>query len=114
MAREWSTPEEQERAEFMGRLLLHMAKRSVETVHEFKQVAAKDLNRIKRAFANPFGPYDKVDFLSGAALVGSTYVAQAAMILWGPPPVKALGAAWVAVPMGDPFVFHFGVQHNPF
>jgi hypothetical protein len=72
------------------------------------------VERAKSRFANPFGPYDRMDVVAGGTVLAATYFTQAAMILWGPPPVKAVGVAWVAFPMGDPFAFGLGVKYNPF
>ncbi len=74
----------------------------------------ESVERWKSRFANPFGPYDRMDVFAGGVALVSTYMLQASMIIWGPPPVKALGVAWVAFPMGDPFVFGLGVKYNPF
>ena len=74
----------------------------------------ESVDSFKKRLGNPFGPYDTTDFLAGTALLGATYGVQAAMIIWGPPPVKALGAAWVVAPMADPIVFGLGAKYNPF
>ncbi len=45
---------------------------------------------------------------TGVTAVVSMYLIQASMIIWGPPPVKALGIAWAATPGMDPLMFGFG------
>ncbi len=45
---------------------------------------------------------------TGVAAVLSMYVIGGSMILWGPPPVKAVGAAWMVMPGMDPLMFSFG------
>ena len=45
---------------------------------------------------------------TGVTAVVSMYLIQASMIIWGPPPVKALGIAWAATPGMDPLMFSFG------
>lgn len=45
---------------------------------------------------------------TGTAAVITMYLIQATMIVWGPPPIKALGVAWAAFPLMDPFVFGLG------
>jgi len=45
---------------------------------------------------------------AGTGLVVLTYLAQATMIIWGPPPVKAIGIAWISFPMLDPITFGIG------
>jgi hypothetical protein len=45
---------------------------------------------------------------TGTIALGSMYLIQASMIIWGPPPVKAFGLAWAVIPMMDPFVFGLG------
>ena len=47
-------------------------------------------------------------FRAGAGLLLGSYLVQAAMIYFGPPPVKALGIAFAAFPGMDPFIFGLG------
>jgi len=44
----------------------------------------------------------------GITLNVASYLAQAAMILWGPPQVKAAGLAWAAFPGADPATYALG------
>ena len=44
----------------------------------------------------------------GITLNVASYLAQAAMILWGPPPVKAAGISWAAFPGADPATYALG------
>jgi len=45
---------------------------------------------------------------TGTGAVVASYLLQAGMILWGPPPVKAFGLAWAAFPGMDPIIFGIG------
>ncbi len=45
---------------------------------------------------------------TGIGLVVTTYLIQASMIIWGPPPVKAFGIAWAATPGQDPIWYGIG------
>ena len=45
---------------------------------------------------------------TGTGLLIASYLVQSAMILWGPPPVKAAGIAFAAYPFMDPFIFSVG------
>ncbi len=45
---------------------------------------------------------------AGAGLLVASYLVQAAMIVWGPPPVKAAGVWFAAQPGMDPFIFGIG------
>ena len=110
----WSTHDERERSQFIGEVAFNVGNRTVRSVAQVRKLINEEVDIWKRRFANPFGPYDRMDFIAGSVALGSTYIIQAGMILWGPPPVKALGIGWVAVPMGDPFVFGLGVKYNPF
>jgi len=47
-------------------------------------------------------------FRAGTTFVILTYLAQATMIIWGPPPVKAFGIAWLSMPGLDPITFGIG------
>jgi len=45
---------------------------------------------------------------AGWGLLIASYLVQSAMILWGPPPVKAAGVWFAGQPGMDPFVYGVG------
>ena len=60
-------------------------------------------------FSSPFVPNDTQDVVFGSAFLFGSYIIQGGMILFGPPPVKAAGAAFAAFPGMDPVIFGLGV-----
>lgn len=74
-----------------------------EEIGRFKRALSHDVDWVQdqvRKISNNPGPY---------LLLGSTYLLQAGMIFGPtPPPVKALGVAWAAFPMADPFTLAVG------
>ncbi len=45
---------------------------------------------------------------TGVTAVVATYLIQAGLIIWGPPPAKAFGIAWASMPGMDPIFYSLG------